>query len=117
MKMLATIGDNGEPMAAPSFCWLYCANCVTHLDVCTVYILLYLVSFLYFSDRMKVITASSKRCNKVCELFQQCMSEYRAEYSYNLANSRVNWAQIKQTKSSMCTEQYSAACKKRIGES
>ena len=27
---------------------------------------------------MKVITASSKRCNKVCELFEQCMSEYRA---------------------------------------
>ena len=25
---------------------------------------------------MKVITASSKRCNKVCELFEQCMSEY-----------------------------------------
>ena len=25
-----------------------------------------------------MITASSKRCNKVCELFQQCMSEYRA---------------------------------------
>ena len=56
----------------------YCANCVTHLDVCTVYTLLYLVSFLYFSGLMKVITASSKRCNKVCELFQQCMSEYRA---------------------------------------
>ena len=35
-------------------------------------------SFLYFSGLMKVITASSKRCNKVCELFQQCMSEYRA---------------------------------------
>ena len=27
---------------------------------------------------MKVITASSKCCNKVCELFEQCMSEYRA---------------------------------------
>ena len=36
------------------------------------------MSFLYFSGLMKVITASSKRCNKVCELFQQCMSEYRA---------------------------------------
>jgi len=50
----------------------------THLDVCTVYILLYLVSFLYLSCLMKVITASSKRCNKVCELFEQCMSEYQA---------------------------------------
>ena len=27
---------------------------------------------------MKVITASSKPCNKVCELFEQCMSEYQA---------------------------------------
>ena len=27
---------------------------------------------------MKVITASLKRCNKVCELFEQCMSKYRA---------------------------------------
>ena len=27
---------------------------------------------------MKVITASSKRCNKVCEQFEQCMSKCRA---------------------------------------
>ena len=32
----------------------------------------------HFSCLMKVIIASSKCCNKVCELFEQCMSEYWA---------------------------------------
>ena len=35
----------------------------------------------YFSCLMKVITASSKRCNKVCEQFEQCMSGYQTGYN------------------------------------
>ena len=37
----------------------------------------------HFSCLMKVITASSKHCNNVCEQFEQCMSEYRAGYNYH----------------------------------
>ena len=44
--------------------------------IVAVVVLHQLVHFLYFSCLMKVITASLKSCNKVCELFEQCMSEY-----------------------------------------
>ena len=36
------------------------------------------ITFITF---LEVITASSKCCNKVCEQFEQCMSEYRAGYN------------------------------------
>ena len=58
----------------------YCANSLTHFDS-VLYVYYYLVSFLYFSCLMKLITASSKHCNKVCEQFEQYMCEYRAGYN------------------------------------
>ena len=44
--------------------------------------------------KMKVITASSKHCNKVCEPFEQCMSKYRDGITTATTTSRTNFYYI-----------------------
>ena len=70
---------------------MHCSNCSQTLLQCfNDAVMTIRQENFHFSCLTKVITTSSKHCNKFCEQFEQLMSEYRAGYIHTYIHTYIH---------------------------